>query len=322
MLVFFDDILVYSTDVTRHEEHLILVFSILQENQLHVNTKKCQLGQRRLEYLGHWTSEAGVSTDEVKVRSITEWPLPKTIRDVHSFLGLTGYYRKFVRNYADIARPLFSLTKRSKLLWTEEAENAFKCLKKALSTTPVLALPDFSQPFVVETDASNFGIGAVLVQNGRPVAFYSHGLPQMKAPKSAYEIELLAIVMAVQKWKHYLTHRPFMIRSDQMSLKYLWEQKEIPSQYAKWLVKLMGFQFTVEYREGRTNKVANALSRMIPESKENVANLQDISVIFSPDVLAIGREACQDPALRKIINQLEDSLETPSHFAINHDQLR
>ena len=128
-------------------------------------------------------------------------------------------------------------------------ENAFKRLKTALSPTPVLALPDFTQPFVVEIDASNLGIGVVLVQNGRPVAYYIHGLPQTKVPKSAYEIELFAVVMAVQKWKHYLIHKPFMIRSDQMSLKYLWEQKEIPNQYAKWLVKLMGFQFTVEYRE-------------------------------------------------------------------------
>ena len=120
---------------------------------------------------------------------------------------------------------------------------------------------------------------------------YSHGLLQTKVPKSAYEIELFAIVMAVQKWKHYLTHKPFMICSDQMSIKYLWEQKEIPSEYAKWLVKLMSFQFTVEYREGRTNKVADALSRMIPEYRENEANLQDISVLFSLDVLAIGREA-------------------------------
>ena len=191
-----------------------------------------------------------MSTDEVKVRSIFTWPLPKTIRDVRSFLGLAGYYRKFVRNYAVIARPLFQLTKRSKLSWTVDAENAFKRLKTTLSTTPVLALPDFTQPFVVETDASNLGIGAVLVQNGRHVAYYSHGLPQTKVPKSAYEIELFAVVMAVQKWKHYLIHKPFMIRSDQMSLKYLWEQKEIPSEYAKWLVKLMGFQFTVEYREG------------------------------------------------------------------------
>ena len=185
-----------------------------------------------------------------------------------------------------------------------DAENAFKHLKTALATTPVLALPDFTQPFVVETDASNLGIGVVLVQNGRPVAYYSHGLPQTKVLKSAYEIELFAIVMAVQKWKYYLIHKSFMIRSDQMSLKYLWEQK-IPSHYAKWLEKLMGFQFTVEYWEGRTNKIADALSRVSPENMENEANLQDISVLLSPDVLVIGREVRKDPALLKIINQLE-----------------
>ena len=223
---------------------------------------KCHLGQERLEYLGHWISAEGVSTDEVKVSSILKWPLPKSIRDVRSFLGLASYYSKFVRNYALIAKPLFQLTKGNQLTWTVDVEDAFEHLKNALATMPVLALPNFTHSFDVETDASNLGIGAVLVQHGRPIAYYSHGLPKTKVPKSAYEIELFAVVMAVQKWKHYLIHKPFTIRSDQMSLKYLWEQREIPSQYAKWLVKLIGFQFTVEYREGRTNKVADALSRV------------------------------------------------------------
>ena len=319
ILVFFDDILVYSTDVQLHEEHLILVFSILQENQLHFNMAKCQLGQERLEYLGHWISAEGVSTDEVKVSSILKWPLPKNIRDVRSFLGLASYYRKFVWNYALIFKPLFQLTKGHKLTWIEDAEDAFKHLKNALATTPVLALPDFTHLFVVETDASNHGIGAVLVQHGRPIAYYSHGLPKTKVPKSAYEIELFAMVMAVQKWKHFLIHKPFTIRSDQMSLKYLWEQREIPSQYAKWLVKLMGFQFTVEYREGRTNKVADALSRV---NMEHDATLQEISVLFSPDIEAICQEVLKDPSLLKTIHQLETDPDNSSPFTINHQQLR
>ena len=235
------------------------------------------------------------------------------------FLGMAGYYRKFVRNYALIAKPLFQLTKGNKLAWTVDAEYAFNHLKNALVTTPVLALPDFNNLFVVETDASNLGIGAVLVQHGRPIGYYSHGLPKTKVPRSAYEIELFAVVMAMQKWKHYLIHKPSTIRSDQMTLKYLWEQKEIPSQYAKWLVKLMGFQFTVEYQEGRTNKVADALSRV---NVEHDATLQEILVLLSPDIEAICQEVLEDPSLLKIIHQLEADADISSHFTINHNQLR
>ena len=318
VLVFFDDILIYSSDDQLHEEHLVLVFSILQDNRLHVNVAKCQLGQERLEYLGHWISAEGVSTDEVKVRSILTWPRPQSVKVVRSFLGMAGYYRKFVRNYALIAKPLFHLTKGNQIAWTAATEDSFNRLKHALAATPVLALPDFSNSFVVETDASNQGIGAVLVQQGRPIAYYSHGLPRTKIPKSAYEIELFAVVMAVQKWKHYLIHKPFIIRSDQMSLKYLWEQKEIPIQYAKWLVKLMGFQFTVEYRAGRTNKVADALSRV---TYKDDALLQDISVLFSPDVEPIRQEVLQDPVLLKIIHQLEANPTTSSPFTFNQNQL-
>ena len=140
-----------------------------------------------------------------------------------------------------------------------------------------------------------------------------------KVTRSAYEIELFAVVMVVQKSKHYLIHKPFTIRSDQMSLKYLWEQKEFPSQYAKWLVKLMGFQFSVEYCEGRTNKVADALSRV---NGEHDATLQEISVLLSPDIEAIGQEILQDPSLLKIIDQLETDPDISSHFTNSHNQLR
>ena len=200
-----------------------------------------------------------------------------------------------------------------------DAENVFIHLKNALATTSVLALPDFTNSFVVETDVSNLYIGAVLVQHGQLIAYYSHGLPKTKVPRSAYKVELFTAVMAVQKWKHYLIHKPFTSRSDQMNLKYLWEQKEIPSQYAKWLVKLMGFQFTVEYCEGRTNKVANTLSRV---NVEHDATLQQISVLLSPDIEAIGQEVLQDPSLLKIIHQLETDPDISSHSTNSHNQLR
>ena len=303
VLVFFDDILIYSKSEELHEEHLLIVFTLLKQNQLHVNADKCFICQQRLEYLGHWLSAKGVATDEGKILAIRKWPKPKSIRDIRSFLGLAGYYRKFVKNYASIAAPLFQMTRGNTLQWTLAAEESFQKLKQSLICTPVLALPDFTQPFVIETDASLVGIGAVLMQNGRPIAYYSHGLPRSKVPKSSYEIELFAVVMSVQKWKHYLIHLPFTIRTDQISLKYLWEQKKIPSQFAKWMIKLMGFQFTVEYRQGRTNKVADA------------------SVLLTPAVEAIKQEVLKDPDLKKIIDVLKQDPSSMDNYTYYHGQL-
>ena len=318
VLVFFDDILIYSQDEALHEEHLMVVFTLLKQNRLHINTAKCYLGQPRLEYLGHWVSADGVATDAGKVTAIKKWPRPKNIKEIRSFLGMAGYYRKFVRNYAIIATPLFQLTKGNTIQWTPDVEHAFQSLKQALTSTPVLALPDFTKPFILETDASTSGIGAVLIQAGRPVAFYSHSLPKSKLPRSAYEIELFAVVMAVQRWKHYLLHNPFTIRTDQASLKYLWEQKEIQSRYARWMVKLMGFRFHIEYREGRTNKVADALSRVPQESE---VNCNDISVLLSPTVEALKHEARSDPHLAKIIQGLETDPSSFPNYTYNHGQL-
>ena len=318
VLVFFDDILIYSKSEELHEEHLLTVFTLLKQNQLHVNADKCFICQQRLEYLGHWLSAEGVDTDEGKILAIRKWPKPKSIRDIRSFSGLAGYYRKFVKNYASIAAPLFQMTKGNTLQWTLAAEESFQKLNQDLICTPVLALPDFTQPFVIETDASLVGIGAVLMQNGRPIAYYSHGLPRSKVPKSSYEIELFAVVMSVQKWKHYLIHLPFTIRTDQISLKYLWEQKEIPSQFAKWMIKLMGFQFTVEYRQGRTNKVADALSRVTYEQE---AACNEVSVLLTPAVEAIKQEFIKDPDLKKIIDVLKQDPSSMDNYTYYHGQL-
>ncbi|XP_044474694.1 uncharacterized protein LOC123202715 [Mangifera indica] len=225
ILVFFDDILIYSRDLADHLEHLHTALTLLSEHHLVLNRKKCSFAVTQLEYLGHIISASRVAADPKKIQCMVDWPLPKDITELRGFLGLTGYYRRFVRNYGRIAAPLTQLLKKNSFLWSDEATHAFETLKKTMTTVPVLAMPDFTQPFIVETDASAIGIGAVLMQGGRPISFMSQALSPRSQAKSIYERELMAIVLALQKWRHYLLGKHFIVRTDQKSLKYLMEQQ-------------------------------------------------------------------------------------------------
>lgn len=171
VLVFFDDILIFSKTWEEHMEHLELVFSLLQQNNLFLKKSKCAFATTEVSYLGHVITQNGVKVDDDKIKAITLWPRPATPRALRGFLGLTGYYRKFVKDYGIIAAPLTSLLRKNSFTWTDDSSLAFEKLQAALSDTPVLALPDFSEPFVVECDASEAGIGAVLLQKERPIAF-------------------------------------------------------------------------------------------------------------------------------------------------------
>lgn len=196
MLVFIDDILIYSKGWKAHMEQLEEVLKLLDQHQLVANRKKCSFGQRTIEYLGHLIHEKGVAVDPSKVQSVLKWPIPRNVKGVRGFLGLTGYYRKFIRDYGKIAKPLTELTKKDNFKWSPSAQQAFEELKEKLTTAPVLSLPDFSKGFVIECDASGVGIGAILMQDKRPIAYYSKALGVRNLSKSAYEKELMAVVLA------------------------------------------------------------------------------------------------------------------------------
>jgi hypothetical protein len=224
VLVFFDDILIYNKSWEEHVQHVDRVLQLLEEKQLYANPSKCAFGVQEVEYLGHIVSHEGVKVDPNKIKAMREWPIPKTLKKLRGFLGLTGYYRKFVKNYGQIETPLTTLLKKEAFSWTQEATKAFEKLKEAMCTTLVLATPDFTKTFIVECDASGHGIGAVLMQEGRPLAFERNQLKGKNLLKPIYEKEMLAILHAVKKWCPYLIGRHFKVKTDHDSLKYFLEQ--------------------------------------------------------------------------------------------------
>ncbi|XP_047331390.1 uncharacterized protein LOC124934951 [Impatiens glandulifera] len=282
VLVFFDDILIYSTNIELYLEHLEEVLKILTANSLLVKQSKCSFGQKKLDYLGHLISGNRVEVDPQKISCIQDWPVPKNIKALRGFLGLAGYYRRFVCNFGVIGKPLHGLLKKGMFKWSDEADKSFKALKQALMTTPVLALPNFSEDLEVETDASYYGIGAVLMQKGRPIAYLSKAISKTHLGFSTYEKELLVVLMAVTKWRHYLYGRYFIIRTDHQSLKFLMEQKITTVLQQRWLSKLLGFNYSIIYKRGKTNMAADALSR------RESAELTMISTVTSELLKVIG----------------------------------
>jgi hypothetical protein len=215
VLVFFDDILVYSETVEDHIQHLRQVLQLLSRDQWNIKLSKCKFAQQSITYLGHIISSAGISTDLAKVEVVLSWPHHSNVKEVRSFLGLAGYYRKFVEHFVVISKLLTSLLKKNTLfVWTSEHSEAFQLLKQALAEAPVLAMPDFTTTFCIETDASNMGVGAVLLQKGHPLAYISKALGPRTKGLSTYEKEYLAILIAVEQWRQYLQHAEFIIFTD------------------------------------------------------------------------------------------------------------
>jgi hypothetical protein len=291
VLVFFDDILIYSKTWIDHLTHVDQVLSLLSQHHLFLKQSKCAFGASEVEYLGHLMGKDGVRVDPKKIEAMQDWPHPKTLKSLRGFLGLTGYYRKFVKNYGKIAAPLMALLKKNSFTWTPAVAQAFQTLKTAMCTTPVLALPDFTKTFVLECDASGKGIGAVLMQEGRPLAFTSKQLSEKNLGKPIYEKEMLAIRHAVELWHPYLLGKRFQIKTDHQSLKYFLEQCISSQEQQKWVTKLFGYDYEIIYKKGKDNVVADALS----QKYEDEGSLFSLSFIVPDWLQAVHQEWLQDP---------------------------
>ncbi|XP_049932536.1 uncharacterized protein LOC126409875 [Nymphaea colorata] len=262
VIVFIDDVLVYSDCEAMHAAHLELVMRILRENQLYAKYSKCEFWLDKVNFLGHVISKEGVAVDPAKVEAVQQWNAPTNVSEIRSFLGLAGYYRKFIKDFSKIATPLTKLLRKGvKFTWTEDCQKSFQMLKDSLTSAPILTLPNGRKGFVVYTDASGTGYGAVLMQKDNVIAYASRQLKQHEKNYPTHDLELGAVVFALKIWRHYLYGVEFEVFSDHKSLKYLFSQKELNLRQRRWLEYLKDYDFEIKYHPGKANVVADALSR-------------------------------------------------------------
>lgn len=265
-LVYLDDIILFSKTVEEHLERLVRVLGRLRSAGLKLKPEKCSLMRKSVSFLGHVVSEAGIATDPEKIKAVAEWPEPTSVKEVRSFLGLAGYYRRFVKGFAEIAAPLHALTRKDQpFFWTEKTQAAFEALRIALTSPPVLAMPNDVDMFILDTDACDQTIGAVLsqVQDGveRVIAYASRSLDKREMNYCITRKELLAIVYSLKYFKQYLMGRAFKIRTDHAPLTWLRHTPDPVGQQARWLEIMEEFDFQVEHRPGVRHGNADALSR-------------------------------------------------------------
>ena len=276
VVVYLDDICVFSSNVEEHVQHLKTLFDVLRKEELYAHRSKCKFGKYEVGFLGHTVSDKGLSMDKSKTAAIATWPTPKSTKELQSFLGLAGYYRRFIFQFAHIVHPLSSLLKKDSV-WTWELpqDNAFNKLKTALQAAPVLRLADLTCPFVLTTDASGLCVGGVLSQfhdnADHPIAFYSKKLGLHEVNWPTHEKELFAIKMGLDKWRHYLYGRHFDIYTDNSACSWLMHHPKVSAKLARYLTFFAQFNFTIHHVNGSLNVVADALSRRPGEIDVNVA---------------------------------------------------
>ena len=294
VVVYIDDILIFTNDLDLHRKLVTQILQKLQDNDLFAKPEKCHFEQDSVTFLGLVISKNQTSMDKSKVEGITKWPTPTKVKHVQAFLGLANFYRRFIRDFAKIAKPLTLLTcKDVPWKWGEEQQQAFQLLKDTFTSAPVLQLPNDSAPYRLETDSSEFATGAVLEQLGEdrlwhPVAFYSKSLNEHERNYEIYDKELLAIIRALEEYRHYLEGHPESIEiwSDHLNLTYFRQAHKLTRRQARWSLFLTRFDLTLRHRPGKTMIRADPLSRR-PDHEEGVHNDNEGQTLLKPEFFTI-----------------------------------
>jgi hypothetical protein len=264
VVVFIDDILVYTKNEEEHASHLHVVLQRLREHRLYAKLSKCDFWLKEIKFLGHTISQAGIAVVPDKVQEVMNWKPPTTVRQIQSFLGLAGYYRRFIPDFSWIAKPITELLKKeAKFVWGQKCEDGFHTLRQHLTTVPVLAQPDSSKPFDVYCDASGTGLGCVLMQDNWVIAYASRALRPHEKNYPTHDLELAAVVHALKMWRHYLMGTHCNIFTDHKILKYIFTQADLNMRQRRWLELIKDYDLEVHYHPGKANVVADALSRKL-----------------------------------------------------------
>ncbi|GJU07738.1 putative reverse transcriptase domain-containing protein, partial [Tanacetum coccineum] len=262
VIVFIDDILVYSKNKQEHKEHLKLILELLKKEELYAKFSKCEFWIPKVQFLGHVIDSKGIHVDPAKIEAIKDWASPKSPTEIRQFLGLAGYYRRFIEGFSKIAKPMTKLTqKKVKFVWGDKQEAAFQLLKQKLCSAPILALPEGSEDFIAYCDASKKGLGAVLMQREKVIAYASRQLKIHEKNYTTHDLELGAVVFALKIWRHYLYGTKCTVFTDHKSLQHILNQKELNMRQRRWLELLSDYDCEIRYHPGKANVVADALSR-------------------------------------------------------------
>ena len=313
--VYMDDILIWSDDEESHCKHVALVLDLLRKHKLYCRPHKCEFGVTSTRYLGHIVSVEGIHVDPDKIKAIVDWPVPKNVKEVMAFKGLAEFYRRFVRDFSRIAAPLSVLTGTAEFRWGEAEQEAFEALKHALTTTPILAPPDYSRPFKVATDASKFAIGAVLTQGEgehlRVVAYESRKMIDAETRYPVHDKELLAVIHALKKWDYHLRGQRFVIETDNWATKYIQTKPNLNHRQMNWMSTLQSFDCDFVHRPGKDNVVADALSRRSDHVDVDLDGLSPPPVIsfnaltwLKPDdglLTSVRASSVSDPEYQRIL---------------------
>ncbi|GJY04999.1 putative reverse transcriptase domain-containing protein, partial [Tanacetum coccineum] len=256
VIVFIDDILIYSKNKKEHEEHLKMILELLKKEELYAKFSKCEFWIPKVQFLGHVIDSEGIHVDPAKIESIKDWTSPKSPTEIRQFLGLAGYYRRFIEGFSKIAKPMTKLTqKKIKFEWGDKQEAAFQLLKQKLCSAPILALPEGSEDFIAYCDASKKGLGAVLMQREKVISYASRQLKIHEKNYTTHDLELGAVVFALKIWRHYLYGTKCTVFTDHKSLQHILDQKELNMRQRRWLELLSDYDCDIRYHPGKANVV-------------------------------------------------------------------